>query len=110
VTHRDVLPATLGAYLREARIAAKMGQDALAAKIGVEGRHTVIRWEKDKHVPSPGHRQKLIKTLKLEADVYDELAKGAQEEARLEPRLARLEGAVERLERHLFGEASAQGQ
>lgn len=104
VTH----PQTLGEQIRAARLAKKLTQDQLAAKIGADGgRRTIIRWETDVHFPDAENRAKLIETLSLPAEIFAEEERARQS---VERRVAALEQAVAQIEHRLFGGASAQDE
>jgi len=109
VTHRDG-DLTLGEELKAARLRKKLTQDELARKVGVRGgRRTIIRWEKDEHLPELEHRRALVRVLSLPAGFFHD-AESRPAEARLSRRVDALEKAVGRIERRLFDEAGAQDQ
>ena len=103
---RDGEGETLGAFLRHAREEANLSLDKLAARLGTS-RRTIIRWEQNVYQPSPDYQEKLARELNLDRDELAGYLQAEPTAGSLDRRLADLEVAVERLERHIFGSAEA---
>jgi transcriptional regulator with XRE-family HTH domain len=85
--------ASLGQRIRAWRKRRKLNQGQLAEKVGVSGRRTIIRWEKDIDVPTPENRKKLAQVLKASRMEFE-----PNEDEKLTPLYRQMEKRLEELE------------